>query len=100
MEQDSLALLATEEQEMYMAYQRRFSHADWEALMEWCREQAINCSARELMSGKWEDILLCRGEKRAYEALIGLEAQVEIEYQAKVDEVLAKNQMEAEEEYE
>jgi hypothetical protein len=100
MDQDSLALLSAQDQEMYLAHTRRFATEDWQALMEWCKEQAINCSARELMSGKWEDILVCRGEKRAYEALVGLEQSVEMEYQAKVDDINAKRIAELESEYE
>lgn len=85
MQQDDLRYLDSEAQQLYMAYQRRFESDDWKELIEWSVEEHTKCVARELVASKWEDVVMCRGERRAYQNIINLETSVTNQFNSLVD---------------
>lgn len=100
LDQEDMQYLSDQAQEVYNAYQRRFESEDWKALVEWSDEQAGKAAGRQLTASKWDDILLLRGEMRAYHQISSLEATTENEFLAMVQEAKAKLIAEAEEDFE
>lgn len=96
LEQDDMMILSDEAQEAYNAFQRRFESDDWKALVEWAKDNAAECMARQLVASKWDDVLLCRGEARAYSNIVDLETSTENQFLALVQEARAKEIAEVE----
>lgn len=97
---EDMALLDGETQQIYMAYVRRFESDDWKELVKWAEEQAGACATRQLLASKWDDVLISRGEMRAFNQISNLEASTENQFTALVEEARAKLIVKGEEEYE
>lgn len=80
MEQEDLAILSGEAQEIYMAQMRLFESDAWKALVEWAGEEHMKSVSRELVASKWDDVVMARGERRAYHQIMNLEKATETEY--------------------
>lgn len=100
MDQDDLKYLDDNAQQLYMAYQRRFESDDWKELIAWAENEATKCSVRQLMAVNWEAVLTCRGERKAYDGIIGLEVATENEFKAMVEDAKSLLIAEVESEYE
>lgn len=96
--QEDLSILSPEAQEVYMAQVRIFESEEWKATVEWATEEHVKCVGRELASSKWDDILMLRGERRAYHRIMNLEETTEKEFESLVEQ--AKEMKLAEEETE
>lgn len=90
LDQEDMQFLSDDAQEAYNAFQRRFESEDWKALVEWAQDNANQCMARQLVATKWDDILLCRGEARAYSNIVDLETSTENQFLALVHEAQSK----------
>lgn len=100
MDQDNLRYLDAEAQQLYMAYMRRFESDDWKELVEWAQEEHTKAVARELVASKWEDVILCRGERRAYQNIIHLEDSIVNQFNSLVDQARAMELANIESEHE
>jgi hypothetical protein len=100
LQQDDLAMLSPEAQQIYMAQTQIFESDAWKALVEWAQEEHTKSVSRELVASKWDDVVIARGERRAYNRIATLETATENEYQNLVDRAKEMKLMEDETEHE
>lgn len=100
MEQDELKYLSDQAQEVYMAYQRKFESDDWQQTVEWAKERAASCAARQLAARSWEEVQFAKGARSSFEELINLEAEIENQFKTLAAEAAAKLIAEDEQEHE
>lgn len=99
MEQEDLVYLSDQAQEAYMAFQRRFESDDWKSLIDWAKEQSTATSIRQLSAQKWDDVLIARGMRMAWNEIIDLEVTVENQFLTLVAEAKEQRIVEDEEEH-
>ena len=100
MTQDDLQYLSPQAQEAYMAFVRRFESEDWKSLVEWAEEQAASAGARQLASQSWDQFLVSKGTRQAFQEIVNLETTIENQFTALVQEARVKEIAVAEEEHE
>lgn len=100
MEQDDLKYLSDTAQEVYMAYQRKFESEDWQQTVEWAKERAATCAARQLAAQSWESVQFAKGARSSFEEIINLETEIENQFLTAVAEAKAKQIAEDEQENE
>lgn len=98
MDQEDLATLSREQQEVYMAYQRKFESEDWKETVEWAKGQAAMHAARQLAAASWDSFQVAKGQRLSYMDIINLESAIENEFLTVVAEARAKLLAEVEEE--
>lgn len=99
MEQDELAVLSHQAQEMYNAYQRRFESDDWKSTVEWATEQVSKAAASIINASKWDDVVFARGSMTAYQSFVNLEADIENQFKSLAEEAKGQEMLEAEEQF-
>lgn len=99
MEQEDLAVLSPQAQELYNDYRRRFESDDWKATVEWAAENVSKSVASIVSSTRWDDVVFAKGAMSAYQSIVNLEAETENSFLSLAEEAKGKQILEDEEQY-
>lgn len=100
MDQDDLVYLSDQAQEQYNAFRRRFESDDWKSMVDWAEERATSAAARQLAASTWDQALLQKGMRQAFQEIVNLEQAIEHEFESAVAEAKAQQIAQDEAEHE